>query len=117
MRRRAVEKPPIPDFTQGGKQDDAHDWRLGPTGARGWVYGWKGQTADARQILVTAVAKGSPADGILNSGDVILGVRDRRFSDDARIQLRAPSPRPKRTKGAASCGLSAGATARLGTWS
>jgi hypothetical protein len=83
----AGEKPPVPDFTQGGKKDDTHDWTLGPTGARGWVYGWKGQTADACQILVTAVAKGSPADGILNSGDVILGVGDRRFSDDARIQF------------------------------
>jgi len=83
----AGEKPPVPDFTQGGKKDDTHDWTLGPTGARGWVYGWKGQTADARQILVTAVAKGSPADGILNSGDVILGVGDRRFTDDARIQF------------------------------
>jgi len=83
----AGEKPPVPDFTQGGKKDDTHDWTLGPTGARGWVYGWKGQTADARQILVTAVAKGSPADGILSSGDVILGVGDRRFSDDARIQF------------------------------
>jgi hypothetical protein len=83
----AKEKPPVPDFTQGGKKDDTHDWTLGPTGARGWVYGWKGQTAEARQILVTAVAKGSPADGILIAGDVILGVGDRRFSGDARIQF------------------------------
>jgi hypothetical protein len=43
----AGEKPPVPDFTQGGKKDDTHDWTLGPTGARGWVFGWKGQTADA----------------------------------------------------------------------
>jgi len=83
----AAAKPPVPDFTQGGKKDDTHDWTLGPTGARGWVYGWKGQTAEARQILVTAVAKGSPADGILIAGDVILGVGDRRFSGDARIQF------------------------------
>ena len=33
----AAEKPLIPDFTQGGKKDDSHDWLLGPTGARGWV--------------------------------------------------------------------------------
>ena len=84
---RAAEKPPIPDFTRGGQKDDSHDWTLGPTGARGWVYGWKGQTADARQILVTAVAQGSPADGILSAGDVILGVGAERFSDDARIQF------------------------------
>ena len=34
---RAVEKPPVPDFTQGGKKDASHDWTLGPTGTRGWV--------------------------------------------------------------------------------
>ncbi|MEI6534182.1 MAG: DUF6288 domain-containing protein [Verrucomicrobiaceae bacterium] len=77
----------VPDLTQGGKTDDTHDWTLGPTGARGWIYAEKGQTAEARQILVTAVAKDSPADGILNSGDVILGVSDQNFSDDARIQF------------------------------
>jgi hypothetical protein len=79
--------PPIPDLTRGGTKDDNHDWNLGPTGVRGWVYGCKGHTADARQILVTAVAKGSPADGILNSGDVILGVGGGNFSGDARIQF------------------------------
>jgi len=79
--------PPIPDLTRGGTKDDNHDWNLGPTGIRGWVYGCKGHTADARQILVTAVAKGSPADGILNSGDVILGVGGENFSGDARIQF------------------------------
>jgi len=83
---KAVSKP-MPDLTRGGTKDDNHDWMLGPTGARGWVYGAKGQTADARQILVTAVAKGSPADGMLNSGDVILGVGEQAFSGDARIQF------------------------------
>ena len=81
----AAAKPPVPDFTQGGQKSDWHDWTLGPTGARGWLYGWKGQTAEARQILVTAVAKGSPADGNLNAGDVILGVGARPFDADARI--------------------------------
>ena len=84
---RVAEQPSVPDFTKGGKRDESHDWTLGPTGARGWVYGWKGQTTDARQVLVTAVAKGSPADGILNSGDVIFGVGDQRFGGDARIQF------------------------------
>jgi len=70
---RVVQKPPVPDFTRGGRRGESHDWTLGPTGARGWVYGRKGQTSDARQILVTAVAKGSPADGVLREGDVILG--------------------------------------------
>jgi hypothetical protein len=81
------EVPPIPDLTRGGTKDDAHDWNLGPTGIRGWVYGRQGHTADARQILVTAVVKASPADGILNSGDVILGAGGGNFSGDARIQF------------------------------
>lgn len=79
-------KPPVPDFTQGGKTDGSHDWTLGPTGARGWMYAWK-HTADARQILVTEVAKGSPADGILQPDDVILGAGGKSFDDDARIQF------------------------------
>ena len=65
---------PIPDFTQGGKRGEDHDWTLGPTGARGWIYTSKCQSSDARQILVTAVAKGSPADGVLRNSDVILGL-------------------------------------------
>jgi hypothetical protein len=79
------EKASLPDFTQGGRKGDSHDWNLGPTGARGWVYGAKGQTAEARQILVTDVASGSPADGVLKAGDVILGIGDQPFRDDARI--------------------------------
>lgn len=90
----------IPDLTQGGKQDENHDWTLGPTGARGWVHGSKGQTADARQILVTAVAKGSPADGVLLSGDVIVGADAQRFSDDARIQFARAITAAEQEKGA-----------------
>jgi len=81
----AAGKPPVPDLTKGGKPDKAHDWTLGPTGARGWVWGWMGHTTDARQILVTDVAKGSPADGVLEKGDVILGVGGKPFASDARI--------------------------------
>lgn len=80
-------KPPVPDFTRGDKQGEGKDWTLGPTGARGWVYGWKGRTAEARQILITAVAPGSPADGKLLPGDVILGTGGRNFDGDARILL------------------------------
>ncbi len=80
--------PPVnPDFTHGGQRDDFHDWTLGPTGLRGWIYGSKCETSEARQILVTAVAKGSPADGILTNGDVILGVGGQPFSCDARISF------------------------------
>ncbi|MCM2375083.1 DUF6288 domain-containing protein [Aporhodopirellula aestuarii] len=74
----------IPDFTQGDKTDPSHDWTLGATGARGWVYAWM-HTADARQILITKVAKGSPADGVLEVGDVILGIDGKPFDYDARI--------------------------------
>ncbi|HUT35794.1 MAG TPA: DUF6288 domain-containing protein [Planctomycetota bacterium] len=81
----AAEKPPVPDLTRGGQPDQTHDWTLGPTGARGWLWGWQGHTTDARQIRVTDVAKGSPADGVLAKGDVLLGVNGKPFADDARI--------------------------------
>jgi len=83
-------QPPVPDLTQGGKKDDLHDWTLGPTGARGWVWGWQCQTTLSRQILITDVAAGSPADGVLQKGDVLLGVNGKPFDDDARI-LYAPA--------------------------
>jgi HEAT repeat protein len=76
---------PPPDFTKGGQADKAHDWTLGPTGMRGWIYTANGHSHDTRQILVTEVAKGSPADGVLAVGDVILGVEGKAFADDARI--------------------------------
>jgi len=79
-----TEASSIPDFTQGGKKDESHDWTLGPTGAHGWVYGRNGHTAEARQILITAVDDGSPAAGILRANDVILGVEGKPFADDAR---------------------------------
>lgn len=81
----AGDKPPVPDLTKGGQPDKSHDWTLGPTGARGWIWGWRGHTTDARQILVTAVAAGSPADGVLAKGDVLLGVDGKPFDGDARI--------------------------------
>jgi hypothetical protein len=85
---RTGEKPPAPpDLTQGGKKDANHDWTLGPTGVRGWIHGGNGQTAASRQILVTAVDAGSPADGVLRVNDVILGVNGKPFGDDARLSL------------------------------
>lgn len=82
--QKAAEQP-NPDFTHGGTTDGSHDWTLGATGAHGWIYATKGQTAPARQILITAVAKGSPADGTLEKNDVILGVGEKSFGSDARI--------------------------------
>ncbi len=83
----AKEKPPVPDLTDGGKCDDSHDWTLGATGARGWIWGWNRQSTDARQIRVTAVAAGSPADGALQEGDVITGLSGKPFGSDARVAL------------------------------
>ena len=84
---RAAAKPAVPDLTQGGQPDKSHDWLLGPTGARGWIWAWRGHSTEARQILVTEVVPGSPAAGVLAKGDVILGVDGKRFDDDARIQF------------------------------
>ena len=46
-----------------------------------------GMTVKARQILVTAVDRGSPADGVLEPGDVVLGTFGRPFDEDARKAL------------------------------
>lgn len=80
---------PNPDFTKGGKIPAGadHDWTLGATGARGWIYSDKMVTSDARQIAITEVDKGSPADGILAVGDVILGAGGKPFSYDPRTEF------------------------------
>ena len=59
----AKEHSPLPDLTAGGAKDDSHDWNLGPTGARGRIWADKLETTPARQILITRVDAGSPADG------------------------------------------------------
>lgn len=64
-----------------------HDWNLGATGLRGWIRCDKLVTSDARQITVTKVEKGSPADGVLEVGDVILGVDGKPFSYDPRTEM------------------------------
>jgi hypothetical protein len=79
----------IPDFTKGDAVPEGmtHDWNLGPTGARGWIYSNKMETSEARQILVTTVDKGSPADGVLAVGDVILGIGANAFASDPRVEF------------------------------
>ncbi len=72
------------DFTKGDKPGRETDWNLGPTGARGWMQDRFKESFAARQIYVTDVEKGSPADGILQEGDVILGIGGRKFRTDAR---------------------------------
>ena len=80
---------PIPDFTKGDTipKGAKHDWNLGPTGLRGWIYCDKLVTTDARQVLITKVAKGSPAGDVFQVGDVLLGVGGRPFSSDPRTEL------------------------------
>jgi len=86
---RAKSIPTKPDFTQGDiiPKGASHDWNLGPTGARGWIYSNKMETSEARQIYVTAVDEASPAEGILLPGDVILGISGKAFSFDPRTEL------------------------------
>lgn len=79
----------VPDFTKGDAipAGATHDWNLGATGARGWMYSNNMVTTAARQIAITKVDQGSPADGILAVGDVILGVSGKAFSHDPRTEL------------------------------
>jgi hypothetical protein len=91
---RAGEAPP--DLTQQPKVDRSATYNLGATGLRGWIYtkaashldSIQGRTTTAsRQILVTHVGVKSPADGVLQVDDVILGIDGKPFSDDARKSL------------------------------
>lgn len=79
----------IPDLTKGDTvpSGEKHDWNLGPTGMRGWMFCDKLVTTDARQIAITKVEKNSPADGVLSVGDVILGVGGKVFSYDPRTEF------------------------------
>lgn len=79
----------IPDFTKGAQipAGASHDWNLGPTGLRGWIYCDKLVTTDARQISITKVDPGSPGESVFQVGDVILGVAGAPFSHDPRTEL------------------------------
>ncbi len=64
------------------------EFHLGPTGAKGWMHVSPNfMTGEARQILVTAVDPEVPAAGVLQPGDVILGVDGAAFAEDARKAL------------------------------
>lgn len=67
--------------------DGQHDWNLGPTGLRGSMHCDKLVTTGAREISITEVKTGSPADGIFRVGDTILGVGGRPFSFDPRTEF------------------------------
>ncbi len=79
----------IPNLTKGDAIPEKvkHDWNLGAIGARGWMFCDKMVTSDARQIAITRVERGSPADGVLAVGDVLLGVGGKPFSYDPRTEL------------------------------
>jgi hypothetical protein len=78
-----------PDFTKGGTipREARHDWNLGATGARGWMFSDKMETSSARQIAITKVAPESPAAGVLKKGDVLLGIDGKKFSYDPRTEF------------------------------
>lgn len=98
---RGPKAPPVePDYTQGEKPVTTNNpWNLGPTGAFANIWGRGGYepTRDARMIQIHSVAKDTPADGVLQAGDVILGVvsphadgarkPDARFTRDCRHAL------------------------------
>ncbi|MDT8390028.1 MAG: DUF6288 domain-containing protein [Lentisphaeria bacterium] len=66
-------------------------YNLGPTGARGWTRAYDGGKLfwgeNGKEILVTWVDPGSPADGILRTFDVIIGTNGETFDKDARVCL------------------------------
>ena len=87
-----------PDLTKGETTgvDRNGTYKLGATGMRGWIYlqpathfdGLQGRTtAPSRQILVTHVGTKSPADGVMQVNDVILGIGGKMFTDDARRSI------------------------------
>jgi len=90
-----------PDLTKGDFTPSSrmHDWNLGPTGARGWIYCSKFDTTEARQIYVTKVDRGSPSDSVLNEGDVILGVFGENFSYDPRTEFGKAITKAEATDG------------------
>ena len=64
-----------------------HDWNLGATGLRGSMHCNTLVTSDARDITITRVETGSPADGVFVVGDLILGVGGKLFFQDPRTEM------------------------------
>ena len=93
-----------PDLTKTNLAtiDTTHNYNLGPTGMRGWLYRDGANVGDFGtmtgqkpwQILVVTVGTNTPASGIMASNDVILGVSAGTgnvpvplFTQDARKSL------------------------------
>jgi len=99
----------VPDLTKGENTgvNRKATYNLGPTGMRGWIYtkpasyldSAQGRTtAASRQILVTHIGVESPADGVMKTNDVILGVDGRLFTDDARKSIGRAITEAEKTK-------------------
>ncbi|MHC4199221.1 MAG: DUF6288 domain-containing protein, partial [Planctomycetota bacterium] len=99
---RAKPQPVEPDYTRGEKlTGDLNYCALGATGAVGNIWATRAEkmTEKTRMIQIRSVTEGTPADGILKEGDVILGVvsptpdgtprPNARFDTDARKALAA----------------------------
>ena len=56
-------KMTLPDFTKGDAIPEGanHDWTLGATGVRGWMFSEKMSTTGGRQIAITKVEKSACA--------------------------------------------------------
>ena len=87
-----------PDLTKVLPADTGKLHNLGPTGLKGCMHVQMVKrvpgdmtltplTVNARQIYVARVAEGSPADGVIQVGDVILGIGDKPFDGDPRVAL------------------------------
>lgn len=79
-----------PDYTKGEKLEGRlNHWSLGPMGAIGniWANSVGDGTRKTRMIQIAEVMKGTPADGVLQVNDVILGVDGKKFDSDPRRVL------------------------------
>ena len=65
-----------PDFTKEDSipENAIHDQKLGVNEARGWLYNENSGTIEARQIYITKIIQGIPADSFISAGNFILGI-------------------------------------------
>ena len=82
---------PVP---YAGSRDYHLTQNLGATGARGWIEGNKGHSHDSREILIKSVEPGSPAAGILQPYDLIIGAAVPPDTLMARWRARTLQARP-----------------------
>ncbi|MDT8389324.1 MAG: DUF6288 domain-containing protein [Lentisphaeria bacterium] len=85
-------QPIEPDYTKGETLNDPLMTKysaLGPIGAIGNIWVEPKGPGTATMIQIRSVEAGSPADGLLQRCDVILGIGDGKFTADARKELSA----------------------------